>query len=254
MKALQQSATCCARTAAPAAVRTRTVAPCSMPTTMACSMDRHAGRFGGRRESQRVIERMQVTAAVVAQAADVAIGVRAPRRVRAWSSQRVRRVVVLVDQFVLVRTQLGFLPRLDRRVQVAPVQVAVDARASRPAALIRSSASTEMSNIFFASVGAHLRDQLVLAARVADDRLAAAAPRRAATRCDCLRAARPGSRARRGCSAVAAARDAAAHDADVGCRRRRSGAGGSAQDSPKRRSTNRCARPAWLQLVVRYQS
>ncbi len=37
MKALQHSATCFARTEGPPAVRTRTVAPCSMPTTMACS-------------------------------------------------------------------------------------------------------------------------------------------------------------------------------------------------------------------------
>jgi hypothetical protein len=174
MKALQHSATCFARTEGARCGAHPHRGAVLDTDDHGLFMDLHAGRCGGSRESQCVIERMQVAAAVVAQATDVATGVQHLAELGPVEPA-CRRVTVLVGQFVLVRPQVRFLPRLERGMQVAPVQVAVDAVLLDQALQQVECVDRDVEHLPCVGL-AHLCDQPVLAASVADDGLAAAAP------------------------------------------------------------------------------
>jgi hypothetical protein len=88
-------------------------------------VDAHAGCGGGPRKTQRVVERMQVTASRVEQAAEVTVGRKETAQLVAIEPAQ-RAVVVLLGELALPALELVDVTRLDRGVDVAVLHVAVD--------------------------------------------------------------------------------------------------------------------------------
>ena len=135
--------------------------------------DPHARGFRRRGQASRVVQRMKMSAARVVESRAVAL--RREQRLHFGAFQESQLpIAVAILQLPLLRQQVRALPLLDRDVHLAPVQVAID---RVPLDAIADQPQTLDGDVPHPPgiLEADLLLELVLAAGIAGDRLAAAA-------------------------------------------------------------------------------